>query len=129
MRFKLIAGGLLAVFMLTSGLATPASAFGWHRKHPEGWGRERVVRHYVYYPRYKNRYYYAYRTDPYAYRYEPRGYYPYYKSHYWRPSYMVRRHRGFTAPRYYPAWGYYKRRYHHKRWHYRNHGRHPFWQW
>lgn len=47
--------------------------------------------------------------DPYAYRYEPRGYYPYYGSSYWRPAgemLLYRDRYRHELPRYYPAWGY-----------------------
>jgi hypothetical protein len=51
----------------------------------------------------------TYRGDPYAYRYEPRGYYPYYGSPYWRPArdlLLYRDRYRHELPRYYPAWGY-----------------------
>lgn len=65
-----------------------------------------TVRHYVYNPRYRH----AYRVDPYAYRYEKRGYYPYYNSGYWRPLREVRRTyrrriRSQKGYRYNPSWG------------------------
>lgn len=47
-------------------------------------------------------------TDPYAYRYEPRGYYPYYDSGYWRP-YCGSKLNCVPAPYqppYWKAWGY-----------------------
>jgi hypothetical protein len=47
--------------------------------------------------------------DPYAYSYEPRGYYPYYGSPYWRPAdemLLYRERYRHELPRYYPAWGY-----------------------
>ncbi len=83
--------------------AQTANAFGWHRQHHGG--------------------------DPYAYRFEPRGYYPYYGSHYWRPARKVRKRAGIKAPKYYPAWGYKKRHWRHREWHRRHHGGHPRWQW
>ena len=130
MRSKFFVVALVALAAICTAFTSPASAFGWHRHEPpHGWGRTRAVRHWVYYPRYAHHYYVHRRTDPYAYRYEPRGYYPYYGSGYWRPSRRVRRHRGYRAPRYYPAWGHYKRRWRHRRWHNRHHGGHPFWQW
>ena len=40
------------------------------------------------------RYAHLFPEDPYAYRYEPRGYYPYYRSDYWRPAkYVLYRNR------------------------------------
>ena len=64
------------------------------------------------YPRHKKRHYrrpveYLV-TDPYAYRYEPRGYYPYYNSGYWRPLCASNNScvpRAMQSP-YYQAWGY-----------------------
>jgi hypothetical protein len=47
-------------------------------------------------------------TDPYAYRYEPRGYYPYYDAGYWRPLCKGKLNcvpRPFQPP-YWKAWGY-----------------------
>jgi hypothetical protein len=46
--------------------------------------------------------------DPYAYRYEPPAYYPYYGSSYWRPAQEMRyRYRyPLAMPEFYPAWGY-----------------------
>jgi hypothetical protein len=49
------------------------------------------------------------RGDPYAYRYQPRAYYPYYGSPYWRPAAEMLLYRDryrHELPRYYPAWGY-----------------------
>jgi hypothetical protein len=65
-------------------------------------------------------------ADPYAYRYEPRGYYPYYDSHYWRRPRAV--HRPYLLPPYYQAWGY-PRRWEHREWHNQNHGRIRPWHW
>jgi hypothetical protein len=52
--------------------------------------------------------------DPYAYRYEPRGYYPYYNSGYWVPAWVLRKRYAcckpvLVLPPYYEAWGYPKR--------------------
>lgn len=47
-------------------------------------------------------------ADPYAYRYEPRGYYPYYDAGYWRPICGAKLNcvpRGYQPP-YWKAWGY-----------------------
>jgi len=76
--------------------------------------------------------------DPYAYRYEPRGYYPYYRSDYWRPSrYVLYRNRVHynvwnTRPphfRFYQSWGYPVRKWRHKDWHATQHGDHRPWHW
>ena len=81
---------------------------------------------------------YVLREDPYAYAYEPRGYYPYYRSDYWRPADYVR-HRSRlhynvwnTRPpdfQYYKSWGYPVRHWHHKEWHAWSHGHHRPWHW
>lgn len=69
------------------------------------------------------------RRDPHAYVYEPRGYYPYYNSYYWRPAYEVRRKRYYALPPYYPAWGYPNPYYRHREWHRRHHGGHHIGHW
>ena len=49
-------------------------------------------------------------SDPYAYRYEHRGYYPYYGSDYWRPAKQVRNRRfRHKQPRYHKSCGAYKK--------------------
>lgn len=101
MRIHLRTGGIGAALMLGLALSlvlpTSASAFGWKR-----------------YDRHSSH-------DPYAYRYEHRGYYPYYGSDYWRPAREVKRRRfRFNQPKYYWAWGYYKEhrhKYHHSHTH------------
>jgi hypothetical protein len=96
--------------------------------------RKRVARHHHrgYAPRY------AIPVDPYHYQYEPRGYYPYYRSDYWRPAAYVRQRSRLhynvwnTQPpdyRYYRSWGYPVRYWDHKRWHAEYHGRHRPWHW
>lgn len=44
-------------------------------------------------------------VDPYAYQYEPRGYYPYYNSGYWRPN-CGQCVTHYQHPPYWAAWGY-----------------------
>jgi hypothetical protein len=116
----------LAVTVASLGLAAapePASAFFWDRPdQPAGWGHMRTIRHWVYYPRYNHEYLSHDATDPYAYHYSPRGYYPYYNSGYWGPAH-VRRYRG-SLPKYYAAWGAPRVNYHHVEWHNRHHGGH-----
>ena len=93
---------------------------------PPGWGTVRTVQHWGYYPRYQHVYSVHYATDPYAYHYEPRGYYPYYNSGYWRPAQEMRWRRAHAysnvAVPYYQAWGYPNRTYSHRAWHARHHG-------
>jgi hypothetical protein len=81
---------------------------------------------------------YYLREDPYAYQYEPRGYYPYYRSDYWSPAAYVRyRNRvhynaWITRPphyQYYRSWGYPLKYWPHYRWHATYHGRHRPWHW
>ncbi len=87
--------GIKSLFAALAALATiglanpqPAHAFGLDRDHaPGGWGKDRVVNHHVYYPQYVH----YYHVDPYAYRYSPRGYYPYYNSGYWSPASLIRK--------------------------------------
>lgn len=72
------------------------------------------------------------RADPeerYSYRYEPRGYYPYYNSGYWRPASEVRRRKRLVQPPYYQAWGDNRSDYNHRRWHEEHHGRHHIGHW
>jgi hypothetical protein len=45
------------------------------------------------------------RVDPYAYQYEPRGYYPYYNSGYWKPN-CGQCVTYYQHPPYWAAWGY-----------------------
>ena len=104
MRWKSFAGTTIAVLLPVIAMPQAASAFGWKRSH-------------------------GHHSDPYEYRFESRGYYPYYNSDYWRPAHKVRRRRGLDTPKYYPAWGAKKRHYQHGEWHAQNHRRHRFWQW
>ena len=102
MTGKTLIGVTVAAVVVTALAAPAALAFGRHHNHG---------------------------GDPYAYRHEPRGYYPYYSSHYWRPAHKVRRRPGIKAPKYYPAWGYYNRDWNHRDWHARHHGRHSHKHW
>jgi hypothetical protein len=119
-KFTLLA--LLAVLTTFGGLmAAPAEA-----GHRRGWHSDRVVVHYGYTPRYHHVYARKVYVDPYAYRYEPRGYYPYYDSGYWKPAHVMRkqkRRRHYARPPYYQAWGYPDRHYRHRAWHRHHHGR------
>ena len=69
-----------------------------------------------------------YKTDRFAYRYAPRGYYPYYNSGQWRSVKELRFRRDCCRPvadlpPYYQAWGHPHPRYTHRKWHRRHHGR------
>lgn len=68
-------------------------------------------------------------VDPYAYKWSPRGYYPYYNSDYWRPASEVRTRYSYKLPKYYPAWGYPVRRWDNTQWHEQHHGGHYRWEW
>ncbi len=109
MRFKKLSA--LATAVLALGLAAPMPA-------------KASDRHLI-----GHRYTIHSQHDPYAYRYKPNGYYPYYNSGYWRPRHLVKRRRGFRIPRYHQAWGATKRGYKHRRWHNEHHGRHRRWDW
>lgn len=115
---------LLALVALASAffaIAETASAADWGRPDvPRGFGHTRTVRHWVYYPRYRNVYFSHYATDPYYYQYTPRGYYPYYNSGYWGAP-RIHRFRGHLPP-YYAAWGSHRKGYHHRAWHWKHHG-------
>jgi hypothetical protein len=122
---------VLVFLAMAVGLAGPVQAFDHNRADvPSGWGRERLVRHWVYYPRYHHVYHSSSVTDPYAYHYQPRGCYPYYNSAYWRPrAHVALKRAHFKHPRYYKAWGAHRKHYSHYRWHYRHHGGHDRAHW
>lgn len=130
MRLKTLLAAALALVGLA--LAVPASADGIKEK-PDGYGKVRHIKHHVYYPRYVHHY----KVDPYAWRYSPRGYYPYYNSGYWgSASYIKWRNREHLNVwnrqppyyRYYKAWGY-PRDWNNRAWHAEHHGRHHRWHW
>ena len=129
--FRQFLASLFALAVLVAGAGGTASAFDHKRSEsPEGWGRERTVRHWVYHPRYHHVYHSHGATDPYAYRYEPRGYYPYYNSGQWRPRGHVGLKRAhFKHPKYHKAWSANRRSYQHYRWHAEHHGRHDHSHW
>ncbi|KUO55864.1 MAG: hypothetical protein APF80_13840 [Alphaproteobacteria bacterium BRH_c36] len=118
LKCALVAASLVAAMAVA---APPAEAGGLWRDRGE-----RVVTHRVYRPRYRDVYIYG---DPYAYRYMPRGYYPYYNSGYWVPSHVIRKRRYLRPPPYYKAWGENRRGYRHRQWHYRHHGGHRHGHW
>ncbi len=70
---------------------------------------------------------FGWEADPYAYRYSPRGYYPYYNSGYWGPP-RKKRFRGELPP-YFAAWGAPDRYYRHVEWHNRHYGGHRHHHW
>ncbi len=114
------------VFLLAAlvalGLMVPHAADAGWRRAPYGYGRVQVVKHWGYYPRYAHVYNVDFTTDPYAYRYVPRRYYPYYNSGYWRPAAMLRYRKACcrpwpVLPRYYESWGYPARYYNNTEWH------------
>ncbi len=125
--FALIAGLISALF----AAAAPAAATDFQRADvPHGWAHERLVRHWVYYPRYQHVYYSNSATDPYAYKPEARGYYPYYNSGYWKARRHVAKNRAnFKHPVYYKAWGANRKHYTHNKWHSQHHGRHEHGHW
>lgn len=126
MRIKTLLAALAALAGVALALPDQASAGFLHRHAAEGSSKDAVVSHRVYRPRHHHVYY----GDPYAYRYEPRGYYPYYNSRYWVPARCFKRCKVHYKLRpYYKAWGYPKRNYHHRKWHARHHGVHRRHHW
>lgn len=125
MRMK----GILAaaVALAGMGLASPNDARAFDRDRadvPRGWVDVRPVRHWVYYPRYRNYYYTNGQTDPFAYAYEPRGYYPYYNSGEWKPLKKVAHHRAhYKHPAYFAGWGSNRRHWDQYTWHLAHDGR------
>ena len=113
----------IAIFatVVAMNLAVPQSASA------SGWARERTVHHWVYYPRYHHVYVSHRAIDPYGYSYTPRGYYPYYNSHYWGAP-RIKRFRGVLPP-YYAAWGAPRRHYRHVKLHRRHYGAHRRGDW
>lgn len=130
MRLRKLLG--IAAAVVTFGLAAspPAAAFGWHTDGPPaGWGTQRVINHWIYNPRFHHIYRVHDRTDPYAYQNQPRGYYPYYGSHYWRAASEMRQRRAnHKLPTYHAGWGYPKD-WQHGKWHAEHHGFHHRWHW
>jgi hypothetical protein len=113
---------LLAALTAFGGLmAGPADA-----GHRRGY-KDRPVVYYNYSPRYYHVFVreWSGTLDPYAYRYEPRGYYPYYNSGYWKPAHVMRKRKRayYMHPPYYAAWGYPSPYYSHRAWHAYHHGR------
>src|SRR5688572_8490384 len=76
MRWTMSLLGLLAVAGFSSAPMQEAAA--------DGVKKRSVVRKHVQRERY------SFDPDPYAYRYSPRGYYPYYNSSYWSSARYVR---------------------------------------
>ncbi|MGE3918995.1 MAG: hypothetical protein AB7F78_25180 [Hyphomicrobiaceae bacterium] len=133
MRLKRLLAAMIALVTCALVSFEPAAADGIDRK-PEGWGRTRHIKHHVYYPRYVHHY----KVDPYAWRYSPRGYYPYYNAGYWgSASYVKHRNRlhlnvWTQQPprfRYYKAWGYPRHDWQHGAWHHKHHSFHHRWHW
>lgn len=131
MRLKSMIAMATAVLALGLASPRPAEAHGWHRAaEPAGWSRLRAIRHSVHGLRHHRVYHTDIAPDPYAYRYEPRGYYPYYNSGQWRPAREMRRSRPvYALPPYYKAWGYPNAKYRHHEWHSRHHGGHRHHRW
>lgn len=131
MRWKTMIRILAAVAALCVVGTLPAAAADLLYTKREGCCRERVVTHHVYYPHYTHIHHVEAYVDPYAYRPATRGYYPYYNSGYWKSLHEMRSRPKphYVLPAYYPAWGYAKKKYRHKEWHYANHGHHFPWHW
>jgi hypothetical protein len=122
MRTKSIFAALAVLAALI--VALPQSASAGFFRHDRDWGRERVVTHRIYKPRYRHRYYRKSYGDPYHYRYVKPRYYPAYNSHYWVPARYYRKCcKHYHLPRYHKAWGYPRRGYKHRRDSHRHHSR------
>ena len=108
MRSILRGTGLIAVVACALLSAAPASATDLTRP-PAGFNETRDVHHWRYVPNYRHVVHVADTSDPYAYRYERRGYYPYYHSNYWVPAEQMRNRYHYTYPgqkyRYSKSWG------------------------
>jgi hypothetical protein len=131
MRLKTVFALAAAVLALGLAAPKPAEASGWHRKgEHSGCERHRTVRGCAYQSRHRHVYHRRSVEDRYAYRYEPRGYYPYYNSGYWKPARMMRKARPhYRLPKYHAAWGHTKCEYRHGMWHNKHHGRHRHHHW
>ncbi len=124
MRSRSLWAALMACLALSLAGSQPASAGG---EYTVWKGRDYRPAYYPVRPRPVSVYFI---TDPYAYRYEPRGYYPYYDAGYWRP--LCGRNINcvkavFQSP-YWKAWGYPKpwlNRHYHRVYH----GRIRPWHW
>lgn len=112
MRLKTAASLAFAFGMLATSM--PASAFDFLSRPDR---RDRAFD-----PAYAD-----YLENRYGYRYEPRGYYPYYNSGYFGPPRITRF--GGVRPPYYAAWGSNKRNYRHVEWHRRHYGGHRRGDW
>jgi hypothetical protein len=108
MRSILHVTGLMAAVAIALLGAGPASATDLARP-PVGVSETQDVHHWRYVPHYRHVYHVADHSDPYAYRYVRRGYYPYYNSDYWVPAEQMRNRYHYTYPgqkyRYSQSWG------------------------
>ncbi len=128
MRIKSVLVMVATAIGLIVTATAPVSAFGWDRPDQRAnWGAERDGRHSGYDRRDRHAYADHGFADPDTYRYEPRGYYPYYNSEYWGAP-RVRRFRGQLPP-YYGSWGAPVRNYRHVEWHRRHYGGHRRGDW
>jgi hypothetical protein len=132
MRLKSLVAAVVAIVGLATLSVGSASADGVDK--PRKWSKAHHTHHRVHHVRHDR----GFKVDPYAWRYSPRGYYPYYGSNYWaKASYVKWRNRAHlnqwnTQPpyfRYYQSWGYPKKTWNHAKWHAVHHGRHHRWHW
>lgn len=119
MRWTMSLLGLVAVAGFSSAPMQEAAA--------DGMKKRSVVRKHAHHRAHHHRY--AFDVDPYAYRYSPRGYYPYYNSSYWSSARYVRQRNVAhyydwiqERPPYFKAWGHPRKDYHHRSWHAEHHG-------
>jgi hypothetical protein len=109
MRKVMLGLGVLVSMVGLAGTLGSANATDLAKpRPPAGFNETQDIHHWSYVPRYRHIYHVA-SGDPYAYRVQRRGYYPYYKSDYWVKSAEMRnRYRykfGGQKYQYSQSWG------------------------
>jgi hypothetical protein len=109
MRKLAIAFGCLTSIMgAVLGITTASATDLTRPRPPAGFNETQDIHHWSYTPRYRHVYHVA-SGDPYAYRVERRGYYPYYKSDYWVAAAEMRNRYRYKFEgrkyQYSPSWG------------------------
>jgi hypothetical protein len=119
MRWTMSLLGLVAVAGFSTAPTQQAAADGMKDRRKASAARK--------YAHHQHRY--SFDADPYAYRYSPRGYYPYYNSAYWSPARYVRERNHMhyyhwieTRPPYFQSWGHPRKNWDQRRWHAEHHG-------
>jgi hypothetical protein len=109
---RLVGRGLVFLSGLVAFMAwsAPSMATDLDRpRAPAEFNKTQDIHHWSYVPRYRHVYHVANASDPYAYRVERRGYYPYYKSNYWVSAAAMRNRYHYSFPgqkyQYSRSWG------------------------